>query len=76
MNILKHTFVPKHVKLTPEEKIEFYKAYNIQNDLQLPEISRFDPVSKVILLRPNEVCEIIRYDKISLMNKYYRVCIS
>ena len=53
-----------------------FKTYNLSNDKQLPEISRFDPVSKVIFLRPGEICEIIRYDKISLMNKYYRVCVS
>ena len=58
------------------QKDELFKQYNLSNDSQLPEISRFDPVSKVIFLRPGEVCEIIRYDKISLTNKYYRVCVS
>ena len=75
-NILKHTFVPKHIKLNEEEKVEFYKKYNIQNDLQIPEISRFDPVAKIIFLRPGDVCKIIRYDKISLMNEFYRICVS
>jgi DNA-directed RNA polymerase subunit H (RpoH/RPB5) len=75
-NILLHSYVPKHIRLNTIQKDELYKQYNLSNDKQLPEISRFDPVSKVIFLRPNEVCEIIRYDKISLMNKYYRVCIS
>ena len=75
-NILKHTFVPKHTKLNEEEKAEFYKKYNIQNDLQIPEISRFDPVAKIIFLRPGDVCKIIRYDKISYMNEFYRICVS
>jgi len=75
-NILKHTFVPKHIKLNEEEKAEFYKKYNIQNDLQIPEISRFDPVAKIIFLRPGDICKIIRYDKISLMNEFYRICVS
>jgi len=75
-NILKHTFVPKHIKLNEEEKAEFYKKYNIQHDLQIPEISRFDPVAKIIFLRPGDVCKIIRYDKISLMNEFYRICVS
>ena len=75
-NILKHTFVPKHMKLNEEEKAEFYKKFNIQNDLQIPEISRFDPVAKIIFLRPGDVCKIIRYDKISLMNEFYRICVS
>jgi DNA-directed RNA polymerase subunit H (RpoH/RPB5) len=76
INLLTHTFVPTHIKLTPTEKNELYKKYNIQNDAQIPEISRFDPVAKSILLRPGEVCKILRYDKISLQNEYYRICIS
>jgi len=75
-NILQHSLVPKHIRLNVIQKEEIFKLYNLMNDKQLPEISRFDPVSKVIFLRPGEVCEIIRYDKISLMNKYYRVCVS
>lgn len=76
INLLTHTFVPKHIKLSPTEQIDLYKKYNIHNDSQIPEISRFDPVAKSILLRPGEVCKILRYDKISLQNDYYRICIS
>ena len=75
-NILSHTLVPKHTKLTQSEKAEFYKQYNIQHDNQIPEISRFDAVAKIIFLKPGDVCKIIRYDKISLKNDYYRICIS
>jgi len=74
-NLLEHSFVPKHVKLSFLEKKELYLKYNIENDKQLPQISRFDPVAKAILLRPGEVCKIIRYDKISLQNDYYRICV-
>jgi len=76
INLLKHTFVPKHTKLTDEEKVELYKKYNINDDSQLPQISRFDAAAKSIFLRPGQVCKITRYDKISLMNDYYRICIS
>ena len=75
-NILKHTFVPKHIKLNDEEKAAFYAKFNIQNDSQIPEISRFDAVAKIIFLRPGDVCKIIRYDKISYTNEYYRLCVS
>ena len=61
--------------LNEMEKNELYLKYNIENDKQLPQISRFDPVSKAILLRPGEVCKIIRHDKISLQNDYYRICV-
>ncbi len=74
-NILEHSFVPKHIKLSLLEKEEIYLKYSIENDKQLPQISIFDPVAKVILLRPGEVCKIIRYDKISLKNEYYRICV-
>lgn len=74
-NILEHSFVPKHIKLNPSEKKELFQKYNITKDKQLPQISQFDPVARAIFLRPGQVCRIIRYDKISLENEYYRVCV-
>jgi DNA-directed RNA polymerase subunit H (RpoH/RPB5) len=74
-NILEHSFVPKHIKLNPSEKKELFQKYNITKDKQLPQISQFDPVARAIFLRPGQVCKIIRYDKISLENEYYRVCV-
>jgi DNA-directed RNA polymerase subunit H (RpoH/RPB5) len=75
INILNHTYVPKHVKLTDEEADEFYKKYNV-NETQIPEISRFDPVARALCLRPKQICKITRYDKISYKNDYYRICVS
>ena len=75
INILEHSYVPTHIKLTNDEKLEFYKKFNV-NEKQIPEISRFDPVARALCLKPNEVCKIIRYDKISYKNEYYRICIS
>jgi DNA-directed RNA polymerase subunit H (RpoH/RPB5) len=75
INILQHSYVPKHTKLTDEEKMEFYKNYNV-NESQVPEISRFDPVARAICLRPKDICKIMRYDKISYNNEYYRICVS
>jgi DNA-directed RNA polymerase subunit H (RpoH/RPB5) len=74
-NILEHSFVPKHIKLNATEKIELYKTFHVNDDSQMPQISRFDPVACAIFLRPGEVCKIIRYDKISFENEFYRVCI-
>jgi DNA-directed RNA polymerase subunit H (RpoH/RPB5) len=67
--------VPKHVKLTMEEKEKLYETFHVHDDSQMPQISRFEPVAKVLLLRPGEVCKIQRYDKISFENLYYRVCV-
>lgn len=75
INLLTHEYVPKHEKLTDQEKKELYEEFNIQNDKQVPEISQFDPVAKSILLRPGQVCRIHRYDKISYSNIYYRICV-
>jgi len=74
-NIIEHEYVPKHVKLTQKEKESVMKKYNISSDSQFPEISMFDPVAKAILMRPGELCEITRYDKISFKNTFYRICV-
>jgi DNA-directed RNA polymerase I, II, and III subunit RPABC1 len=73
-NILKHSFVPEHIILTTEEKNDVYKKYNITEDSKLPEISRFDPVSCLIGLRPNQLCRIIRPSKTAITSNYYRLC--
>ena len=75
INILNHTYVPKHEKLTDEEAQAFYKKYNV-NETQIPEISRFDPVARALCLRPKQLCKITRFDKISYKNDYYRICVS
>lgn len=74
-NVIEHSFVPKHVKLTKEQTKQIKEKYNISNDSQFPEISMFDPVSKAMLLRPGDLCEITRYEKISFKNTFYRMCV-
>tara|TARA_B110000261_G_C13095563_1_gene361687 strand:- start:54 stop:689 length:636 start_codon:yes stop_codon:yes gene_type:complete len=73
-NILNHVMVPEHKILTNKEKEFIYNKYNIMEDNELPEISRFDPVAKIIGLRPGELCEITRASKTSITSKYYRLC--
>ena len=74
-NILEHVLVPPHRVLSLIEKNELKRKYNIENDAQFPEISRFDAVSQVIGLRPGQICEIIRPSKTAIMTKYYRICV-
>jgi DNA-directed RNA polymerase subunit H (RpoH/RPB5) len=74
-NILNHILVPPHRILSNIELIEIKKKYNIMNDNQFPEISRFDPVAQAINIRPGQVCEITRSSKTAITSKYYRVCI-
>lgn len=74
-NILNHSLVPSHRVLKTEEKRQVKEKYNIMDDTQFPDISRFDPVAQVIGIRPGEVCEIVRPSKTSIVAKYYRICV-
>ena len=72
-NILEHILVPPHRVLVESEVDTIMKRYNIDKT-QFPNISRFDPVARIIGLRPGQVCEIIRPSKTSIESKYYRIC--
>jgi DNA-directed RNA polymerase subunit H (RpoH/RPB5) len=74
-NILKHTLVPSGKILSKDEKEKMYKEYNINNDKQLPQISRFDPQSLALCVRPKEVIEFNRKSINSINSLYYRICI-
>jgi len=74
-NILEHTLVPPHRVLSNDEVAEIKKRYNIMDDSQFPDISRFDPVAQVIGIRPGQVCEIIRPSKTAITSYYYRICV-
>jgi len=73
-NILKHNLVPPHRVLSVVETLQIKKKYNIMNDNQFPDISRFDPVAQAIGIRPGQVCEIIRPSKTAISAPYYRIC--
>ena len=74
-NILNHTLVPPHQVLIEKEVEEVMKRYNILDKAQFPDISRFDPVARVIGLRPGQVCKIIRSSKTAIEAPYYRICV-
>jgi DNA-directed RNA polymerase I, II, and III subunit RPABC1 len=74
-NILNHVLVPSHTIITESEVNDVMKRYNITDKIQFPDISRFDPVARVIGLRPGQVCKIIRPSKTSIESNYYRICI-
>ena len=75
-NVLNHEMVPKHTKMTHDQVIEFKKRYNIIDNSNIPEISRFDPVSIAIGLRPGEICKIDRASITAINGVYYRYCIN
>ena len=73
-NILEHVYVPLHQVLSEAEKISIKNKYNIMNDNEFPEISRFDPVAQAIGIRPGQVCKITRASKTAIEAPYYRIC--
>lgn len=75
-NILDHELVPQHRVLTEREAEDIKKKYNIQDDSQIPDISRFSPVSLAIGIRPGNLCEIMRPSKTAIMAPFYRICSS
>lgn len=73
-NILKHELVPPHRVLDETESQQVRTKYNIMNNSQIPDISRFSPVSLAIGLRPGDLCEIIRPSKTAISAPFYRIC--
>ena len=74
-NILKHTLVPKANILSAAEVETLKQRFNLMSVKQLPEVSRFDPQSLAICLRPGEVCKYDRKSATALSTEYYRVCV-
>ena len=73
-NILNHSFVPQHIKLTKKQKEDVIETYNIKNVKEFPEISVYDPVAIRIGLRPGDLCKIYRPSTTSIISVYYRYC--
>lgn len=74
-NILNHILVPKHTVIYDTNEIDnIKKRYNIIDNSEFPTISRFDPVSQVLGIRPGELFEIERSSKTAIKNKFYRIC--
>jgi DNA-directed RNA polymerase subunit H (RpoH/RPB5) len=74
-NILNHVLVPTGRILTEKEVAEVKEQYNITNERQFPEISRFDPQSLALCIRPGEVCHFIRKSQTAMFSDFYRICV-
>lgn len=74
-NILDHFLVPKMKVLNRFEKDDLFRLYNITNESQMPEISRYDPQALALSVRPGQVCKISRKSPTSMNTEYYRICV-
>lgn len=73
-NPLEHVLVPPHRVMEDEETLKIRKKYNIMDNSQLPDISRFSPIAAAIGMRPGQMCEIMRPSKTAITAPFYRIC--
>lgn len=68
---LEHDFIPKHEKLTEEEKQKLYDRYNISLR-ELPKITKKDPAIKHLQAKPSDVIKIARHSDTAGKTTFYR----
>lgn len=73
-NILNHDLIPNPTILDEKGVNELLLKYNLKSKLQLPDISRFDPLALAICLKPGDVVELERKSNTALQTLYYRTC--
>ncbi len=71
VDISKHSFVPKHIKLTEEEEQELLAHYNISKK-QLPAILKSDPAIRELNPKIGDIIKIIRKSATSGEYTFYR----
>ena len=74
-NVLNHRSVPKCSILNDSEIVEIKKKYNIKDNSQFPEISRFDPQALAMCVRPGNICKFERNSATAMKYEYFRLCV-
>jgi len=76
-NILKHELVPKHHIMTDEEIDNDIRFAPFKSDIDyFPQISRFDPVARLICARPGQIVHISRSSETAIIADYWRVVVN
>ena len=74
IKIERHTYVPKHVKLSEEEAEEILKKLNVTKK-QFPKILKEDPAIANIDVKKGDMIKIIRKSETVGEAEFYRVVI-
>ena len=74
INITKHSFVPKHIKMSIKDTIKLKHNLQIDSIYKLPVISNTDPVARYYNLKRGDVVQIIRNSQSYGSHISYRVC--
>lgn len=74
MDIAKHKFVPRHVKVSDSEKAALLKEYKVQLK-DLPKILRKDLAISKLSVKSGDVIKIERDSKTAGVSNYYRVVV-
>jgi len=70
-NVLRHSLVPKHERLSPEEKEQLLQRFGIK-PFQLPQILSSDPCVKAIGAVPGEIIRITKKSPTAGISHFYR----
>lgn len=75
IDISKHSFVPRHIKLTEEEAEQVLKHYNISIK-QLPSIRKSDPALREMNVKIGDVIKIMRNSQTAGEYRFYRAVVN
>jgi DNA-directed RNA polymerase subunit H (RpoH/RPB5) len=71
VDIGSHVIVPKHTKLSKDQATEVIKSYGKES--QFPILMNTDPMSRYLYAKQNDMIEIIRPNRNSGFEVYYRI---